>query len=433
MNTNPFTLTAVRRKRRRGAGSPRSRNPLSFVGAGALVAVGYMDPGNWATALAGGASYGYALLSVVIASSLMAMLLQWVSSRLGVVTGLDLAQHCREHTGRRTTVMLWVTSEIAIVACDVAEVVGSAVALQLLVGVSLTAGVLISAVGTFAMLALQQHGRRTLETAVVAFILFVGLCFVIELALARPDWRAALTGAAPSAQLLRNAGMVWLAAGILGATVMPHNLYLHSALVKIHACPASDAGIDDALRGVNFGTFSALSLAFVINAALLIVSAAVFHTSGYRNVTDLADAHRLIAPIVGSHWAAILFAAALLACGLSATVTGTLAGQAVMEGFLEIRLPRWQRALLTRSLAIGPALVAVGLFGPNGSAQLLVASQVVLSLQLPLAVVPLIRFSSDARLMRGWRVRGVPLALAWACAAGIIALNGALIWETAMG
>ncbi|MBP0589873.1 Nramp family divalent metal transporter [Paraburkholderia sp. LEh10] len=432
MNTNPFTLIPSRRRRRR-RGPPRAGNRLAFIGAGALVAVGYMDPGNWATALAGGAGYGYRLLGVVFMSSLMAMLLQWVSSRLGVVTGRDLAQMCRERTGRRTTLFLWLTSEVAIIACDVAEVVGSAVALQLLFGVSLTAGVLTSAVGTFAMLALQRHGRRTLEAAVVALIVFVGLCFVVELVLARPDWRAALTGATPSPELLRNAGMVWLAAGILGATVMPHNLYLHSALVRHHARSDSDADIADALRGVNFGTFSALSFAFVINAALLIVSAAVFHASGHRNVTDLADAHRLIAPIVGSHWAAILFAAALLACGLSATVTGTLAGQAVMEGFLQIRLPRWQRALLTRSLAIGPALVAVAMFGPHGSAQLLVASQVVLSLQLPLAVLPLIRFASDARLMREWRVRGVPLVLAWMCAAGIIALNGALIWETATG
>jgi manganese transport protein len=431
MNTNPFALDPARRRRRGDPGRPRPENWLAFVGAGALVAVGYMDPGNWATALAGGAGYGYQLLSVVIMSSLMAMLLQWVSSRLGVVTGRDLAQLCRERTGRLTTLFLWITSEIAIIACDVAEVVGSAVALELLLGVSLTAGVLMSAVGTFAMLALQRHGRRTLETAVVALIIFVGMCFVVELALARPDWHAALAGAAPSPMLLRDAGMVWLAAGILGATVMPHNLYLHSALVRAHARSGSNAHIARALRGVNFGTFSSLSLAFVINAALLIVSAAVFHASGHHDVTDLADAHRLIAPIVGSRWAAVLFAAALLACGLSATVTGTLAGQAVMEGFLQIRLPRWQRALLTRSLAIGPALVAVALFGPHGSAQLLVASQVVLSLQLPLAVVPLIRFASDARLMHGWRVHGAPLALAWACAAGIIALNGALIWETA--
>jgi manganese transport protein len=446
MNTNPFALDSSRRRRRRaGSGAPRPQSRMAFIGAGALVAVGYMDPGNWATALAGGASYGYQLLSVVIASSLMAMLLQWISSRVGVVTGRDLAQLCRERTSRRVTLFLWITSEIAIIACDVAEVVGSAVALQLLLGVSLTAGVLMSAVGTFAMLALQRHGRRTLETAVVVLIMFVGLCFVIELVLARPDWHAALAGAAPSPDLLRSAGMVWLAAGILGATVMPHNLYLHSALVKPHglskdAHESADDGahenthdIADTLRGANFGTFSSLSFAFVINAALLIVSAAVFYANGHRNVTDLADAHRLIAPIVGTHWAAILFAAALLACGLSATVTGTLAGQVVMEGFLQIRLPRWQRALLTRSLAIGPALVAVAMFGPHGSAQLLVASQVVLSLQLPLAVVPLIRFASDRQLMGEWHVRGAPLLLAWLCAAAIVALNGALIWETTAG
>ena len=434
MNTNPFALRHHRRRPRSdGDGPRRPAHWFSFVGAGALIAVGYMDPGNWATALAGGASFGYQLLGVVLASSLMAMLLQWVSSRLGVVTGRDLAQVCRERCSRRVTIFLWLASEVAIIACDVAEVVGSAVALQMLLGVSLTVGVLLSAVGTFAMLALQQHGRRTLEATVVALIVFVGLCFVVELALARPDWHAALAGVVPNPDLLRNAGMVWLAAGILGATVMPHNLYLHSALVKRHAPEDDDAGIANALRGVNYDTFGSLSLAFVINAALLIVAAAVFHASGHTDVTDLADAHRLIAPIVGTHWAAILFAAALLACGLSATVTGTLAGQAVMEGFLQLKLPRWQRALLTRSLAMGPALAAVALFGPHGSNQLLVASQVVLSLQLPLAVVPLIHYASDRRLMGPWRVHGVPLVLAWLAAACILTLNGALLWQVVTG
>ncbi|MGF6780685.1 Nramp family divalent metal transporter [Paraburkholderia sp. GAS334] len=435
MNTNPFATRRLRRRRRAPASGPgrlAPRRPThwsSFVGPGALIAVGYMDPGNWATALAGGASFGYRLLSVVLLSSLMGMLLQWVSSRLGVVTGRDLAQVCRERFSRRVTRFLWLTSEVAIIACDVAEVVGSAVALQLLLGVSLTVGVLLSAVGTFAMLALQHRGRRTLEASVVALIMFVGLCFVVELALARPDWHAALAGVVPDADLLRNAGMVWLAAGILGATVMPHNLYLHSALVKTHAPDGDDAGIANALRGVNYDTFGSLSFAFVINAALLIVAAAVFHASGHRDVTDLADAHRLIAPIVGTHWAAILFAAALLACGLSATVTGTLAGQAVMEGFLELRLPRWQRALLTRSLAMGPALLAVTMFGQHGSNQLLVASQVVLSLQLPLAVVPLISFASSRPLMGSWRVHGMALVLSWLSAAGILTLNGALLWQ----
>ncbi|MEZ0602125.1 Nramp family divalent metal transporter [Paraburkholderia sp. IW21] len=433
MNTNPSALRPNRRRHLPGSGPARPAHWFSFVGAGALIAVGYIDPGNWATALGAGAGYGYRLLGMVLLASLMAMLLQWLSSRLGVVTGRDLAQICRERSSRRVTLFLWLTSEVAIIACDVAEVVGSAVALQLLLGVSLKVGVLMSAVCTFALLALQQKGGRKLEAVIAALIGFVGLCFVVELALARPDWHAALAGTAPSLDLLRNAGMVWLAAGIVGATVMPHNLYLHSSLVKHHAPDGSDEQIKAALQVVNLDTFGSLSFAFVINAALLIVAAAVFYASGHRGVTDLADAHRLIAPLVGTHWAGILFAAALLACGLSATVTGTLAGQAVMEGFLRLRLPRWKRALFTRALAIGPALLAVALFGQHGSNQLLVASQVVLSLQLPLAVVPLIRYTSDAGLMRDWRVRGVPLVLAWLSAAFIVVLNGALLWQLAFG
>ncbi|MDR6448179.1 manganese transport protein [Paraburkholderia terricola] len=433
MNTNPFALRPNRRPRLPDGGPARPAHWFSFVGAGALIAVGYVDPGNWATALGAGAGYGYRLLGMVLLSSLMAMLLQWLSSRLGVVTGRDLAQVCRERNGRRGTLFLWLTSEVAIIACDVAEVVGSAVALQLLLGVSLTVGMLMSAVCTFALLALQQKGGRKLEAVIATLIGFVGLCFVVELALADPDWHAALAGTVPSAELLRNAGMVWLAAGIVGATVMPHNLYLHSALVKQHAPGGSDPEIKAALHVVNIDTFASLSFAFVINAALLIVSAAVFHANGHRDITDLADAHRLIAPLVGTPWASILFAAALLACGLSATVTGTLAGQAVMEGFLRIRLPRWKRALLTRALAIGPALFAVALFGQHGSNQLLVASQVVLSLQLPLAVVPLIRYTSNAGLMGDWRVRGVPLVLAWLCATLILVINGTLLWQLAFG
>ncbi|MBB5418547.1 manganese transport protein [Paraburkholderia atlantica] len=432
MNTNPFAMRPNRRRRLPGEPT-RPAHWFSFLGAGALIAVGYIDPGNWATALGAGAGYGYGLLGIVLLSSMMGMLMQWLSSRLGVVTGRDLAQLCRERNGRRATLFLWLTSEVAIIACDVAEVVGSAVALQLLLGVSLTVGVLMSAVCTFALLALQQAGGRRLEAVIAALIGFVGLCFVVQLALARPDWHAALAGTAPSIELIRNAGMLWLAAGIVGATVMPHNLYLHSALVKHHAPDSSDAQIKAALHVVNLDTFGSLAFAFVINAALLIVAAAVFYSSGHRDVTDLADAHRLIAPLVGNRWAGILFAAALLACGLSATVTGTLAGQAVMEGFLRLRLPRWKRALLTRALAIGPALLAVGMFGQHGSNQLLVASQVVLSLQLPLAVVPLIRCASDPTLMRGWRVHGVPLVLAWLSAWFIIALNGALLWQLATG
>jgi manganese transport protein len=388
-----------------------------------------MDPGNWATALASGARYGYSLLFVVLLASLMGMLLQWIASRVGVVTGRDLAQLCRERYSRRTTLVLWIACEIAIIACDVAEVVGSAVALQLLFGFSLTVGVLISAVATFAMLALQSRGRRPLQRAVTALIFFVSFCFVVELVLAHPVWGDAMRGLAPSGKLLRDAGMLWLAAGVLGATVMPHNLYLHSALVKDHADPRDDAAIGRALRGVNIDTFGALGLAFIVNASLLVVAAAVFHATGHTDVDDLADAHRLIEPLVGSHWAGVVFAAALLACGLNATVTGTLAGQAVMEGFLRLKMARWARALLTRGLAIGPALVAVASFGQHGSNALLVATQVVLSLQLPLAVIPLVRFASDAGLMGRWRVARVPLALAWACAGVIVALNGAMLWQ----
>jgi manganese transport protein len=415
-------------------GSPRARGRwFSFVGAGALIAVGYMDPGNWATALSGGAKYGYQLIGVVLVASLMGLVLQWVASKVGVVTGRDLAQLCRTTYSRPTVIFLWITCDIAIVACDVAEVVGSAVALQLLLGVSLAVGVLMSAVGTFSMLALQSHGPRPLQAVVMTLIVFVGLCFFVELMFANPVWRSVLAGFVPNAALVRDSGMVWLAAGILGATVMPHNLYLHSALVKNLAGDGEHQSISDATRGVNIDTFVSLSVAFVVNAALLIVAAAVFHTSGQLDVSDLADAHRLIAPLVGSQWAAILFAAGLLACGLNATVTGTLAGQVVMEGFLQLKIARWARALLTRALAIGPAWLAVGVFGEHGSNQLLVASQVALSLQLPLAAIPLVRFASDAGLMGCFRVRGISLGLAWACAGIVLALNLVLLWQLVTG
>jgi manganese transport protein len=434
----------------------------TFLGAGALVAVGYMDPGNWATAISGGAKYGYALLSVIAIASIMAMLLQWIAARIGVVTGRDLAQLSRERFSRRTVIGLWLASEVAIIACDVAEVVGSAVALQLLLHVNLWIGVLMSAFATVAMLAAQRHGQRTLEVVVATLILLVALCFVAQLAMAMPDWHAVAGGFAPSAELVRNAGMVWLAAGIVGATVMPHNLYLHSALVSKHG-PATkeiaaskvsapvdaraartDAGasltagarataMQHALRGVTLDMMGALGFAFLINAALLILAAATFNASGMTEVTDLADAHRLLDPLLHSGWASLLFAVALLACGLNSTVTGTLAGQAVMEGFIALRISQTRRALLTRGLAIVPALVAVGLFGEHGSAQLLVASQVVLSLSLPLAVVPLILFASNRELMGQWRVRGIPLAAAWTSAAAIVLLNGALLWQGAVG
>jgi manganese transport protein len=324
MNTNPFALRPNRR-RRLPEGGPA--HWFSFVGAGALIAVGYIDPGNWATALGAGAGYGYQLLGMVVLSSLMAMLLQWLSSRLGVVTGRDLAQVCRERSGPRRTIFLWLTSEVAIIACDVAEVVGSAVALQLLLGVSLTVGVLMSAVCTFALLALQQIGGRKLEAVIALLIGFVGLCFVIELALARPDWHAALAGTAPSPELLRNAGMLWLAAGIVGATVMPHNLYLHSSLVKHHAPDNSDAQIKAALHVVNIDTIGSLLFAFVINAALLIVAAAVFHASGHRaaGLRTERDRHRHAGRPGGDGRLPATASAALEACAAHAR-TGNRTG-----------------------------------------------------------------------------------------------------------
>lgn len=430
---DPLTLPA----------SPRLAPPavprLAYLGAGTLVAVGYMDPGNWATAISGGAKYGYSLLAVIAASSLVAMLLQWIASRVGVVTGRDLAQLSRERFSRPVVLTLWVGSEIAIIACDVAEVVGCAVALQLLLHVNLWVGVLISAAATVAMLAVHREGRRTLEALVGTLILLVALCFVAQLAMAQPDWAAVAGGFAPTPELVRDAGMLWLAAGIVGATVMPHNLYLHASLVRkyspgaVHGQPPSPAAapaLVRALRGVSMDTFGSLTFAFLINAALLIVAAAVFHASGMTDVSDLADAHRLLDPLLHSRWASLLFAAALLACGLNSTLTGTLAGQAVMEGFLNLRMSRARRALLTRGLAIVPALVAVGIFGQHGSAELLVASQVVLSVSLPLAVLPLIGFASRADLMGAWRVRGLPLALAWLSAGAILFLNGALLWQS---
>ena len=447
---------------------------MRFVGAGAMIAVGYMDPGNWATDLAAGAQFGYTLLSVVLLASVAAMLLQWTASRVGLVTGRDLAQLCRDRFGPRTVRFLWVASEVAIVACDVAEVVGSAVALQLLLGVSLMVGVVLCAIGTIGLLALRRFGSRAIEIVVTALILFVGASFAAQLAAAHPNWSAVAQGLLPTADLVRHAGMLWLAAGILGATVMPHNLYLHSALVKRHVhdgvrregprerlasyqrqsdgvgtslrapmAPASTVSptappmsahasvapdlIDRALRTVGIDTFAALTLAFLINGALLVLAAAVFHEAGWTQINDLADAHRLLSPLAGNSWSATLFAAALLACGLNSTVTGTLAGQVVMEGFMRWRLREWQRTLLTRALALGPALLAVAWYGPQGSNRLLVASQVVLSMQLPLAVIPLMLFAQNRELMGRWAVRGLRGWLNWGITGLIVLLNGLVI------
>lgn len=414
----------------------RPQRWLGFAGAGTLIAVGYMDPGNWATAIAGGARYGYTLLSVVLLSSMMALLLQWLAARVGLVTGRDLAQLSRSQYSRRTSLALWALCEIAIIACDLAEIIGSAVALQLLFGVSLPVGVLLAGALAFAMLGLQGFGQRRLEGAVAALILLTAGCFAAQLALANPDWGAALAGMRPRSEIVAQAGMLWLATGILGATVMPHNLYLHSALLRMRgeAMPErTPVTMARALRATQWDTTLSLGFAFLINAALLILAAAVFHASGNTGVESLGDAHKMLTPLLGNQWAGVMFAVALLACGLNSTVTATLAGQVTMEGFLNLRMKPWQRALITRGLALIPALLIVGHGGEAQTTNLLIFSQVVLSLQLPFAVIPLVRFAGDAKLMGQWRARGLLLALAWIIAAAIVALNGVLLWQTMTG
>ncbi|MDR3398331.1 MAG: Nramp family divalent metal transporter [Pandoraea sp.] len=414
----------------------RSQRWMGFAGAGTLIAVGYMDPGNWATAIAGGARYGYTLLCVVLLSSVMALLLQWLAARVGLVTGRDLAQLSRSQYSRRTSLALWVLCEIAIIACDLAEIIGSAVALQLLFGFSLPVGVLLAGVLAFAMLGLQGFGQHRLEGAVAALILLTAGCFAAQLALANPDWGAAAAGLRPRSEIVAQAGMLWLATGILGATVMPHNLYLHSALLRMRGEAMPERTPDTlrrALRTTHWDTTLSLGFAFLINAALLILAASVFHASGNTSVESLGDAHKLLAPLLGNQWAGVMFAVALLACGLNSTVTATLAGQVTMEGFLNLRMKPWHRALITRSLALIPALLIVGHGGEAQTTNLLILSQVVLSLQLPFAVIPLVRFAGDAKLMGEWRVRGALLAVAWLIAGAIVALNGILLWQTLTG
>jgi manganese transport protein len=423
---------------------PARRNGwLSTLGPGALIAVGYMDPGNWATALVGGSRYGYRLLAVIVLASLLAMLLQWIAARVGVVTGRDLAQLCRERSPRWAVIPFWLASEVAIVGCDVAEVVGSAVALQMLLRVPLWLGVLLAALMTMAFFVVGRRGRRRLEIAVMVLIALVVACLAAQLAAVRPDWAAAAQGLAPDPALLRDAGMLWLAAGIVGATVMPHNLYLHSALVK-HYAPSGprkrvlrlairQRAVARVLKAVGIGSVASLMLALLVNAALLILAAAVFHAGPAGGVDDLAAAQRLLAPALHARWPGVLFALALLCCGVNSMFTATLAGQAVMEGFLNLRMSRLRRALITRALALGPALLAVAAYGEHGSAPLLVASQVLLSLQLPLAMLPLLRFACDRELMGVWRLGPVLGALAWSGALLLVALNAALAWQWLAG
>src|ERR1700675_4091054 len=401
---------------------------MAFAGPGYLVAVGYMDPGNWATDLGGGSKFGYTLLSVILISNLMAMLLQALSAKLGIVAGRDLAQACREHYSRRTSFALWVLCEIAIAACDLAEVLGSPVALKLLFGLPLLAGVLITALDVLIVLALQGRGFRLIEVFVVTLIATIAACFAYELFFAQPLWHEAAQGLIPRAEILRNRSMLYIAIGILGATVMPHNLYLHSSIVQTRAFGASLRDRREALPFTVFDSTVALGLALFVNAAILILAAAAFHTRGLHNVAEIADAYKLLSPVLGASLASTLFACALLASGQNSTLTGTLAGQIVMEGFLDIRLKPWLRRLITRSIAIIPAALVIGFAGENKVTSLLILSQVILSFQLPFAVIPLIQFTNSRARMGEFANSRLTAAIAWIVAAAILFFNAELVW-----
>jgi manganese transport protein len=406
------------------------RKVFAFAGPGYLVAVGYMDPGNWATDIGGGARFGYTLLSVILLSNLMAMLLQALSAKLGIVTGLDLAQACRAHYSRRMSFFLWIVCEIAIAACDLAEVLGSAVVLKLLFGVPLLAGVLITALDVLIVLALLGRGFRLIEAFVVTLILTIGACFAYEIFFARPLWIEAARGFIPRAEILRNREMLYIAIGILGATVMPHNLYLHSSIVQTRAFGTDSKAKREALRYAVFDSTIALGFALFINAAILVLGAAAFHTHGLSSVGDIEEAYKLLSPVLGASLASTLFACALLASGQNSTLTGTLAGQIVMEGFLNIRLKPWLRRLITRSIAILPAVLVIGISGEDKVTSLLILSQVVLSFQLPFAVIPLVRFTSDRSKMGEFANSRLTSIIAWVVAIAILAFNAELLWLT---
>lgn len=371
------------------------RKLLAFTGPGLMIAVGYMDPGNWATDIEGGARFGYTLLSVILISNLFAIILQHLSLKLGIATERDLAQACRDHFSPGVNFVLWILCEIAIAACDLAEVIGTAIALNLLFGIPLSWGVVITVIDVFLILFLQAKGFRIIESIVAGLIFIILGCFAYELVVSQPQLFPILEGLVPQKEVITNPTMLYIAIGILGATVMPHNLYLHSSIVQTRAYPRTEAGKREAIKFATIDSTFSLMLAFFINAAILILSAAAFHTSGNHDVADINDAYELLTPILGTTLASIFFGVALLASGQNSTLTGTLAGQIVMEGFLNIRLKPWVRRLITRLIAVIPALIVAILYGEKGTAELLVFSQVILSMQLSFAVIPLIMFTNS--------------------------------------
>lgn len=412
---------------------PPWRRLIAFLGPGYMVAVGYMDPGNWATSIAGGAEFGYTLLAIALLSNIMAIILQSLAARLAIGSGRDLAQACRDGFPQWAAYPLWALAELAIVATDVAEVIGTAIGLKLLFGIPLALGVAITAMDVFIVLLLQRFGFRYLESFIIAGLAVIALCFAVQLALADPEWSAVFAGFIPRTEIVTNPQMLYLALGIIGATVMPHNLYLHSAIVGTRDFGRSVPERREALKFATIDSTVALMLALTINAAILILAAATFHKAGLSDVADLSRAFDLLAPLLGSALAPTLFAVALLACGLNSTVTATLAGQAVMEGFIDMKLPPWLRRLTTRLVAIIPASAVTIFAGEAATGKLLVFSQVVLSLQLPFAVVPLVYFTAQRSKLGALAAPRWLTAVAALVAVIIIALNMKLIFDFLSG
>ncbi|AZI32321.1 Nramp family divalent metal transporter [Kaistella carnis] len=406
---------------------------FAFAGPGLMIAVGYMDPGNWATDIAGGAQFGYTLLSVILISNLFAMILQHLSLKLGIVAERDLAQACRDHFGPKTNFILWILCEIAIAACDLAEVIGSAIALNLLFGIPLTWGVAITIVDVFIILFLQAKGFRVIESIVAGLTFVILGSFVYEIILSKPDIFPLLSGLVPQKEVITNPSMLYIAIGILGATVMPHNLYLHSSIVQTRNYERNYEGKKEAIKFATIDSTVSLLIAFFINGAILIVAAATFHTTGNHDIADIHDAHKMLAPILGTTFASVFFAVALLASGQNSTLTGTLAGQIVMEGFLNIRLKPWLRRLITRSIAVVPALIVTILYGEKGTTDLLVLSQVILSMQLSFAVIPLVMFTNSKLKMGEFVNKPWLKILVWIISGIILLLNLVLLYQTFLG
>lgn len=428
-NDGPASLPEVFQSIPVPTNAPFWRKMLAFAGPGFLVAVGYMDPGNWATDLAGGARFGYSLLAVIMISNLMAILLQHLCVKLGVATGRDLAQACRDHYPTPVVWVLWILCELAIAACDLAEVVGSAIGLQLLFGIPLVYGCIITCLDVMLVLFLQNKGFRYVEALVLTLILTIGGCFLAELIFVKPNLGDMVLGFIPTTEILKNQEMLFIAIGILGATVMPHNLYLHSSIVQTRNFARDPAGRREAIKFGTIDSTVALTFALFINGALLVMAAAAFHWSGHQDVAEIQEAYQLLSPLLGVGVASTLFALALLASGQNSTLTGTLAGQIVMEGFLNIRLRPWLRRLITRAIAIVPAVCVIGYFGESKTTDLLIWSQVILSMQLSFAVIPLVMFTSDRAKMGEFANPLWIKLLAWPVALIIVVLNLKLLFD----